>query len=68
MGEKGEWKKKEMEIKLFCSSAGVSEDEEGEAWPGSTTGYLFNLVGTGPETSDPGACCPSEADGHRANF
>lgn len=48
-------RKKKIELKLFCSSAGVSEDGEGAAWPGDTKGYLFNLVSIEPETSDHGA-------------
>lgn len=47
-------KKKKMELKLFCSSAGVSEDGEGAAWPGGTKGYLFNLASIEPENSDHG--------------
>lgn len=67
MGEKGEWRKKEMEIKCFYSSAGVIEDGEGDARPGGTTGYLLNLAGTEPETADLGTCSP-EAKGYQTNF
>lgn len=57
-----------MEINFFCSSAGLSENGEGEAWPGGTMGYLLNLAGTEPEPSDLGTCCSPEADGYRANL
>ena len=52
---RGKKERKKTELKLFCSSAGASEDGAGAAWPGGTKGYLFNLVSIEPETSDNGA-------------